>query len=384
MTKALNDPLRIGAIGLDDRQCNALGMVFDGVCRKAYCFVRNAAPEAWIVDLDHFGAVDVLIAQWRAYGARPILFLSLNTPEGIIVDGEVVPGVHLRKPFRIEEFVNFLPALAEAARRSVPIAMPIAGPAPNHRVEAGRIAAARDSSRAARLLNDDAAHQLVGTGTDVDLNDVGQREQIYYVPERYLQGRLISAWQRATAAARPIAVEGPWPKLVLFPAEKKVQIAAPARDYRAFAMVPDLQGEHRETLLHAEQPSSGVCVSYSAFLWKLTLWAARGRLPAGTPLDIPVFLRWWPNLTRLDVSPSALAIAALWSREPHSLALTTQVLGVPQRWVFAFYSATHAIDLSGVTRRAVDRMLVPQPLPPPGKPQSLLGRVLDKLRRPVN
>ena len=76
------------------------------------------------------------------------------------------------------------------------------------------------------------------------------------------------------------------------------------------------------------------------------------------------------------------AVAAQWSREPHSLALTTQVLGEPQRWVFAFYSATHAIDLYGDTRRAVDRMLEQQPLPTPSKPQSLLGRVLDKLRLP--
>lgn len=378
MTQATNVPLRVGAIGLDDRQRNALSMVFEGLCRKAYCLVETGVAEAWIVDLDHQGALDSLVTHWRVHGERPVLFLSLKAPDRIAIDGAAVPGVHLRKPFRIDAFVALLPAMVAAARRSLPIAVPIEVSA-----AAGRIALAHGCSRAARLLNDEATHQLVGTASDVDLNDAGQREQIYYAPERYLQGRVMSAWQRATAASQPLAMEGPWPKLVLFPAEKKVQIAAPARDYRAFAMVPNLRGEHRETLLHAERTSSGVCLPYSVFLWKLTLWAARGRLPAGTPLDMPVFLRWWPNFTRLDVSPSALAIAALWSRAPHSLAMTVQVLGVPQRWIFAFYSATHAIDLSGVSRSGVGRMVVPQASPTPGKPQSLLGRVLDKLRHPA-
>lgn len=373
------EPLRIGAIGLDERQRNALKMVFEGVCRKAYCFAENGPPQAWIVDLDHLGAVEGLQAGWRTHGAHPVLFLSVNTPDQVLVDGEVVKAAHLRKPFTIDCFVSLLPALAKAARE----AAPVVAPAHESRVEAGRVAVACESSRAARLLNDEVAYGLVGNAPDVDLGDPAQCEPIYYAPDRYLQGRLARAWQRAKEAAQPLAVDGPWPSFVLFPAENLVQLAEPVRHYRPTAIVPDLQGESRETLLDIRQKPSGECLPYEVFLWKLTMWAARGRLPYGTPLDVPVFLRWWPNLTRLDVSPSALAIAALWSREPHPLARTTQVLGVPQRLVFAFYSATRAIDLCGLSGRAVDSMLEPQALPPKSKPQSFLGRVLDKLRHPV-
>lgn len=379
MMQPTSDPLRICAIGLDERQRNALKMVFDGVCRKAYCFAENVPPQAWIVDLDRLGTVDGLVAQWRTHGARPILFLSLNTPDRIEVDGEVVQGIHLRKPFSIDSFISQLPALAQAARQAVPDAVP----ARESRVEASRVAVAGESSRAARLLNDEVAYGLVGNAADIDLSDLTQREQVYYAPERYLQGRLAHAWQRAKEAARPLAVEGPWPTFVVFPAENLVQLAVPVRQYRPAAIVSDLQGECRETLLDARQTPFGECIPYQVFLWKLTMWAARGRLPNGTPLDVPVFLRWWPNLTRLDVSPSALAIAALWSREPHTLARTVQVLGVPQRCVFAFYSATKAVELCGLSSRAVDHMVVPQALPTKSKPQSFLGRVLDKLRLPV-
>lgn len=373
------DPLRIGAIGFDERQRNALKMVFEGACQKAYCFSESDPPQAWIIDLDHLGAIEGLQAQWRTHGARPVLFLSLNTPARIEIDGAVVKGAHLRKPFTIDNFIALLPALAQAARE----AAPVVAPAQESRVDASRIAVACASSRAAHLLNDEVAYGLVGNAPDVDLADPAQCEQVYYAPERYLQGRLVRAWQRAIEAAQPMAIEGPWPGIVLFPGQNLVQLSVPARQYRPIAIVPDLQGDCRETWLDARQTPFGECIPYPVFLWKLTMWAARGRLPQGTPLDVPVFLRWWPNLTRLDVSPSALAIAALWSREPHSLARTTQVLGVPQRCVFAFYSATKALNLCGQSIRAVDRMLVPQPLPTRSKPQSFLGRVLDKLRLPV-
>jgi hypothetical protein len=82
-----------------------------------------------------------------------------------------------------------------------------------------------------------------------------------------------------------------------------------------------------------------------ALEWDVALWASRGRLPRGTHLDHPVRLRCWPNLTRLAVPPEAMRIAGLWSRGSISLRDTVRVLGIPQRYVFAFYSACQALGL---------------------------------------
>lgn len=380
-------PLRIGAIGLDERHCNALKMIFDGACRKGFCFAENRPPEAWIVDLDHVGAADTLARNWKSHGKLPTVVLSINTPGELEVDGEKVQATYLKKPFRVDDFVAALRALAKSSDQAGPgsrATAPAAPPAPAtgaHRIHDGRIACAQQTARVAELLDDEASASLVGNAADVDLADPTQCEPIYYAPERFLQGRIAAAWQRAKATARPLAFEGAWPTIVLFPNDNKVQLSAALRQYRPFAIVPDLQGEPRETALNPNVKPTGECLSYEAFVWTLALWASRGRLPQGTPLDLPVFLRWWPNFTRLDVSPSALAIAALWSRHPHSLALSVELLQLPQRRVFAFYSAANAIGLAEISRRAVDQMALPNPpTPTVERRRGFFSRVLDKLK----
>lgn len=367
-----DNPLRIATVGLDERQCNALRLIFDGHGRKAYRLVEGLPPEAWIVDLDHVGTLAALTEQWRSHGPRPVLMLTVTPPESLAIGADVLHGCFLRKPFRIEELLALLPTVAQAAR--------VESPARAHRIDAERVTAARDTSRAARLLCEEAALGFVGTGEDVKLDDPQAREGIYYAPARYLQHILAEAWQAARAAERPVAVEGPWPTFCLFPGEGAVELSVPCKQYRPFAIIPDLQGESRQVFLHPQHKASGECVAYQAFLWKLALWAARGRLPQGTPLDTPVYLRHWPNLTRLELTPSALAIAALWAREPHTLRRSLELLGIPQRWVFAFYSATHAVGLGGISGRAVDQMIERRPLPAPDARTGLLARVLKKLR----
>ena len=117
-----------------------------------------------------------------------------------------------------------------------------------------------------------------------------------------------------------------------------------------------------------------------ALEWDLALWASRGRLPCGTHLDHPIRLHCWPNLTRLAVPPEAMRIASLWSRGSISLRETVRVLGVPQRYVFAFYSACHALGLveqiSLPSALPGSRLAPAQPAPPP---RGLFKRLLGKL-----
>lgn len=377
---AAETPLRICPIGIDERQRNALHMLFEGAGRRGYRFAEDQQAEAWIVDLDHLGALDALQAACRETPGRPALFMSLNDPGEIVVDGNTVSAIYLRKPFRVEDFVAQLPRLADAARLARPL--PPKAPDIDVPVSAFRIAEVKQSSRAARLLSEEVAQSLVGTNPDVDLADTTQLHLLYYDPTQFLHHRIDAAWQRAKAAGRPLRVDGPWPTFTLFPMQNRVELSAPIRDYHAIAALPNPHGEQRETLLDAELACPDHHLAYPSFLWKTTLWAARGRLPKGTPLHTPVFLRWWPNFTRLALTPSALAIAALWSREPHTLATTARVLRIPQRWLFSFYSAASALDLAGVSRRSVDQMFTPQP-PPKARPEAfrgLLGRMVDKLR----
>ncbi|MEY2654381.1 MAG: hypothetical protein RLZZ524_1409 [Pseudomonadota bacterium] len=80
-------------------------------------------------------------------------------------------------------------------------------------------------------------------------------------------------------------------------------------------------------------------------LWRAGLLQAQGRLPQGVDLKRPVYLKQWPNLTRVQRTPHAMRVAALWATRGAGLVETAELLKIPQRHVFAFYSAALAADL---------------------------------------
>jgi hypothetical protein len=82
-----------------------------------------------------------------------------------------------------------------------------------------------------------------------------------------------------------------------------------------------------------------------ALMWKVSLWSSRGRLPLGTTKDTAIGVSQWPNLTRLLTIPDFIRIAALWSKKPVSLTQTVEMLNIETGYVYAFFSACHALGL---------------------------------------
>ena len=115
-------------------------------------------------------------------------------------------------------------------------------------------------------------------------------------------------------------------------------------------------------------------------MWLISLWSSRGRIPVGTEILKPVFLMEWPNLTRLASVPHALRIAALLYDHPYPLADAARLLGIEQRYVFAFYSACKAIGLANVSRRQIDHTFAPEPGAEPEN-KSILSKLLGRLKR---
>lgn len=119
------------------------------------------------------------------------------------------------------------------------------------------------------------------------------------------------------------------------------------------------------------------------FLWLAALAAARGRVPVGTDLHAPVGLKHWPNFTRLEPIPHAMRIAALWLEQPTGLLETAARLHIPQRYVFAFYSAAHAIGLVTVdkTSSVSVNAKAGKSVPTQQEHRSFLGKLLSRLMR---
>jgi hypothetical protein len=172
--------------------------------------------------------------------------------------------------------------------------------------------------------------------------------------------------------------------MIVLPDVQEVYLNLKDSQLRSLAVVPVVEGSLKYSLdmdVHEYIKNDDYSeTSREALLWKTALWASRGRVPIGTRLDIPAFLRRWPNLTRLVLFPHALRIAALWTNQPHSLLTTAQSLAIPQRHVFSFYSAANALGLASTSRRAVDTLLEPPPLQQ-SKRHGLFSRILSRLRR---
>lgn len=82
-----------------------------------------------------------------------------------------------------------------------------------------------------------------------------------------------------------------------------------------------------------------------AFIWTTSLLTSRGRLQEKTDINKKFGLKTWPNLTRLEQIPHAMQIAAVFSKNPGSLQEIPGWLGIPQRYVFAFYNAALALNM---------------------------------------
>lgn len=111
-------------------------------------------------------------------------------------------------------------------------------------------------------------------------------------------------------------------------------------------------------------------------LWRAGLLTAAGRLPIDLDLSRPLYLKYWPNLTRVAPIPNAARVAALWSARGASITETAQTLGIPQRHVIAFYNGALALDLvtdDGSHIRRAQRKA--------GRNRGLLTRLLGWLNR---
>jgi hypothetical protein len=228
----------------------------------------------------------------------------------------------------------------------------------------------------------------VGSMPDVDLDNPTTHTTLFYAPENFLQGTLARAIAHAREIDRPMRInDASGAALFLDPRSGLAYPTRSANAMRALAQLPTRGTVSMARLEPRDAPLLDGLVSrpLEALEWDLALWASRGRLPCGTHLDHPIRLHCWPNLTRLAVPPEAMRIAGLWSRGSISLRETVRVLGVPQRYVFAFYSACHALGL-------VEQISLPSALPgsrlapaaaapaqPAPPPRGLFKRLLGKL-----
>lgn len=420
--------LGVGLLGFDERAKNVLKLFFDGPCSHTCALVDHVQADITLIDLDAYGGRDLKAKHDSLYPGRPVLLTSIR---------QVDPGddLFLPKPLNAAALKDALAKvrerlmqeqlsaqqLAEARSRQeaaarerrqavearTPEPKPRPAPAtataaqsPTHQPPASGAAPAQGPAAATRGDSDDkqstaatASHiedgsltLYVGSSPDINIHDADQVAKARYSVDLYLQGYLRKACAEAEKTGQPIKVSGIWRTIVVDPASRTITSELSEAQLRSLCILPTKEHEvhiepcQRDTGFGANAPSGRRHEeALDAFLWRVALWTSRGRVPEETDLNEQVFLKHWPNLTRLVLPPHALRIAALWVKRPYGLARTAELLGVPQRFVFAFCTAAWSLGLADQGRRQADQVMES---PPPEKAAhpGLLHRILNRLR----
>lgn len=365
-SNAAGAPLTVGLFGVSERSRHSLELLFKLHGKGQFCLAGDDSPNAAIVDMDG-PHPQKLWAEYRTrYPNLPTIVMSVRE--------ESHPhAVTLLKPLKpqqvLEVLSGFQRALAELGRGQVKTVPPpeprsspeteVPSPPDSDDVADATEQAPRrtglkgpTATRAATAAMEKAQEgfDACGDAEDIDLTNTKLLPSIYFSGEHRLLALAESAMRaaRASGQIQMLAIDGLEHPLIFLPEGGGSIIARLSlKHLRFFSLVPLADRASAMVSLRGIPPdlADRASLPFDRFLWSVTMWTSRGRLPTATPLEVPVRLKRWPNFTRVLETPHALRIAALWTRNPHCLLRTGRILDVPQRYVFTFFSAVEALGL---------------------------------------
>jgi hypothetical protein len=392
-------PIRIAGIGLSSQIQQRLEQIFREYARSQYTMVEEALAEAGIVDLDGFTGGEL----WRHYRSHhptlPTIVLSLQPRR-------LEYTLFVQKPVETSALLAALEQLGKQVKADRQAAAPLAsllehagktpGPvlAPPAGAQPGEIDAQTEAYYEPGHLEDSLCIQEKQLK---DFNPARAEDlvRVYYEPGEYLQGMLQQSARLAEQERTPLKLELPNGTLLLDPARNRIFYSGREEYWRSLAVQPLAQH-----LMRSERLSEQAIGQYlrgtaepmrwqylDRFLWKIALWSAHGRVPNGSNLHTPIVLLYWPNFTRLLLTPHAVQIAALWRKQPYSLLETGKLLGIRYCYVFGFFSAAHALGMAFPERRSArlaegsDLAAIVHQAETPSEKRGLFQRILAHLRR---
>ncbi|MDD5271372.1 MAG: hypothetical protein PHU14_01510 [Methylovulum sp.] len=387
------NPLKVALHGMDERSYKMMAMYLQGPCKGAAMVVNGQSAEVDIFDADSLTGQQLLKAHFDKKSPKPVIILSLN-------EQGLEQGLRVKKPVKTEDMLS---AIAQA--RGLLGGKAVSSPHPASGTMAGREAAPIEAEKpilksyvietdeqkktskheAAMQLNEKSFGAFIGNVAGVDVNDPKQFAKASYNPKDYFQGYVESAYKVSREKNQSRQLNSGWNPLLIFPDNSEVWLDVDESQLRAFAGLAinsTLGSKMSVTPLSQDMAHTDRDLerfqSMDAFLWKIACWASKGRYPASIDIRQPVYLKSWPNFTRLLVTPHALRIAALLVQEPRTLPNVAEVLGIKPQYVFVFISAACSLGLAAQVRREAD-VLVSPPEIKPNKNQGLLKRILSTL-----
>lgn len=377
--------IKVAAFGMDNRMRELMKMAFQGPGKGACVLSSIESADVFIFNMDASESAALLDTHQRSYPDLPTIIMALKDPN--------IPNtLFLEKPFRVEQLLDALSSI----KNNQKIRSKIENEDANESVDSDiENQPAEDIIETASKLSNidheqyDHEREFCGSNDDIDLSNIAALTNIYYKPSDYLQEQIYYASRisqtESIAVQIAVKVNDKWELITFLPTLQGVFTTLSDFQLRVICTAPKYCTEikiHRynteETKILETGPRTKTSTQKSEpFLWKVALWTSRGRLPSGTSLTSYIKLHRWPNFTRLHSTPNCMRIATLLMDEARPLKIVAKVLNVPQRHVFAFYSATYALGLA--TNLNANDTVSSTSQGKKHKQHSLLGRILRRL-----
>ncbi len=207
----------------------------------------------------------------------------------------------------------------------------------------------------------DQYEEICGNSMDIDLNKAEDISSIQLAVDDRLLGRVIHAFNDNSWKGKSFVLTGTSGVCIYFNMELNI-IKSEQRDEGLKTSCQLSFSDDDLSIIEIPPEDIGLdslCVSSESFFWKLALWTYKGKLPEDLDLKKRIYLRCWPNFTRLHQIPNQFRITALLSMRAIGLIDAARILKIPQRHVFTLYSAAKTIGLAGPAKRNNDMLFNP-------------------------
>ncbi len=379
MEESIKNRLTAIVYGMDNRSREALGMAFDGPGKGCCSLSDDAAADIAIINIDSVDAWEILQKIRQEYPQRHTIILSVNDPQ-------LEDTHYVARPICMKTMVSVI----KKVRQLPPLESKPVVAEPSRETEKRKSSQERTDLPISNGDTSPPAQKRVQI-PKIDFSQPALQGTYCYDPDNYLQGKITKAIKQAvkknTAVQISVKVGGEWKMITILPESKKILTSINSTLLKRLCTSPAYTLEVKiryhnkknsfDLEYRATEKKAGVPVD--VFLWRVAFWASQGRVPSETDLKTPVYLKQWPNFTRLKALPNAMRIVTLLIDKPRKLPLISQVLGIPYKDVFALYSAANAIDLAGPAHRKVDTLIQPEN-PKPHQLHNLFGKILDKFK----
>ena len=394
MKKAGSSPIKVALYGMDPRSYRTMELYLKGPCKGIAVVVNETEAEIDIIDADFATAGEILGQRRQQTPARPIILLALHPLK-------IENTYFVQKPVNAEQLTTVFKKIKtdiaqtkkpKTTKQAKEASSEIIPPEPVVEMSKATEQPITDSNQQKsvkkRLFEDNEGGYaaFLGALPDIDFNDPEQLRMASFDSRAYLLSYVLSAYKVACHENRALRLNSIWKPLLIFPGSRQIWLDADDKQLRAFAGVEQTKlfaSNISLVPIDAETEKEGKAPDrfqdMDVFIWKLTIWTSKGRFPVGLDLDHPVYLKHWPNFTRLLLTPDAMRIVALLSQGPRSPIEIVRALNVKPQYVFALISACHSLGILRKSQRKIDEIIAPEP-PKHSKKQGLLSKILHKLR----